>query len=827
MNRFEGILKSAWSLIIVGAFAFALSGCEGDDGPPGPQGPQGEQGEQGEQGPPGPTADETPVDVGDATTVAELSAAGDVLVAEITDVTMASPPVVTFSLNTTSGRAVLGAESSGRFLFTLAKLVPAADGVPAYWQSYTNRIEEADDAAGIPQELPLALQGYADQGGTLEAGELEGTYVYTYGTDPTNVTEPVPVAYDASFTHRVGFEYRIDGNINPDNPVFDFVPDGGEGTGAREIVATDTCNDCHKRLALHGSGRFTANYCNTCHNPFTRDQNSGALVDLPHMAHAMHAADFRKEQSIVKSCTDQGGTLTPVGRSTLCLLDPADETTVVATDDTLFAYVVFGHNDSEHNYNDLRYPQDVLFCETCHDTGKSADGGQWNENYTAEACGGCHVSNLVVSEPDATTGLSTYAIQHSFGTPVENGSCVTCHGAGVAPTPFEAHSEVPGSTRLRLTLGEQFKFEILAADLVADPPVVTIKITNPLDETTYDIINDAAFTGSAASLNLYISWSTDDIYNGDELGNVLGERSDGRAVQLGTLGPGYPFRMLLSDIQANAVANEDGSFDVTYFTSLPANVTGGFMVALGGHPDVDGERAYAESAVFFPAAERPAVVDNARCNDCHGKLNFHGGNRVLGDYRICLVCHNKDLAHEAHEEVDPGDPPHELVDFFDSVSFDVLVHNIHIGSPTYFGGEFADVALPIAARLDLCEICHKPGTYNGPRDTARAISIYQNDPLIWTDDVADSPWTGICTNCHVSLAAENHMLLNGGQLGEVVVIDGANTPVGPFKSEFTADGVAGVPIFSNESCAVCHDAGGIADVTEAHKGVLPPDTGGH
>jgi OmcA/MtrC family decaheme c-type cytochrome len=448
-----------------------------------------------------------------------------------------------------------------------------------------------------------------------------------------------------------------------------------------------------------------------------------------------------------------------------------------------------------------------------------------------------------VGAPDATTGLSEYSIQHSFGTPQVNGSCGTCHGAGVAPTNLEAHSTILGSTRLRLALGEQFKLDILAADLVADPPVVTIKVTNPADESTYDIINDPEFTNSNASLNLYFAWSTDDIYNGDELGNVLGARDNGDAVQNpppDDLTPGYPLRMSIGAIQANAVANADGSFDVTYFTSLPADV-GDFMIALGGHPaaavTIGGvesfDRAYAASDVFFPnaAAERPAVVDNDKCNACHGKLAFHGGNRVLGDYRICLVCHNNDLSHFEHVSVD-DEEPHAIGDFFDSVSLGVLVHNIHIGSPTYFAGEFAGVALPIAARLDLCEICHIPGAYNGPRDTARAPSIFQgDDPTIWTDDVADSPWAGICTNCHTSVAAENHMLLNGGQLGGGIEVDAGGVPVpgtgAPLKADFTEDGATGVPIFSNEACGVCHKAGGIADIADAHRGVLPPDTGGH
>jgi OmcA/MtrC family decaheme c-type cytochrome len=552
-------------------------------------------------------------------------------------------------------------------------------------------------------------------------------------------------------------------------------------------------------------------------------------VDLPHMAHALHspnvrlasvcaAPPFNGSLNRERQCEDAQGAVIPG---------------FVAAD---YEYVVYGHNDSQHAYGDLRYPQDVLSCETCHDTDKSADGGLWNENYTAEACGACHLGNLVVSDPDPTTGLSTYAIQHAFPSqPQVNGTCVNCHGADVAPTNLKAHSNIARSTRLRLALGEQFKFEILAADMTVSPPVVTIKVSNPLDETVYDIINDPEFTGGEASLNLYIAWTTDDIYNGDENGNVLGKNSDGCQVGVGipdvcrALPPGYPLRMTLDAIQANATENADGSFDVTYFTSLPS-VPGNPMIGMDGHPDVGGERAYAESTVFFPGPERPALVDNAKCNSCHGKLNMHGGNRNLGDYRICLACHNNDLSHFEHVSVDDEDPHLQIGDFFDSVSLGVLVHNLHIGSPTYFAGEFADVALPIAARLDLCEVCHIPGTYNGPRDTARAISIFEGaDPTVWTDDIADSPWAGICTNCHTSLAAENHMMLNGGVLGGDIDVDAAGDPVKgtgfPTKDLFTAG--TGRPIFSLEGCAVCHKAGGIADVAEAHRSVLPPDTGGH
>jgi hypothetical protein len=50
MNWVDNLFTRTWSILVIGMFAFAMSGCEGDTGPQGPQGVQGEQGEQGDQG---------------------------------------------------------------------------------------------------------------------------------------------------------------------------------------------------------------------------------------------------------------------------------------------------------------------------------------------------------------------------------------------------------------------------------------------------------------------------------------------------------------------------------------------------------------------------------------------------------------------------------------------------------------------------------------------------------------------------------------------------------------------------------------------------------
>jgi hypothetical protein len=101
----------------------ALAGCGGDDGDPGPAGPPGAQGPAGPagpSGPPGPPGADG-ADAGSAftvpsnsitneTAIALSSAAWAKLQAEVTvtGVTIASPPVVTFSVQDAFGRPVVG-----------------------------------------------------------------------------------------------------------------------------------------------------------------------------------------------------------------------------------------------------------------------------------------------------------------------------------------------------------------------------------------------------------------------------------------------------------------------------------------------------------------------------------------------------------------------------------------------------------------------------------------------------------------------------------------------------------------------------------------------
>jgi OmcA/MtrC family decaheme c-type cytochrome len=168
-------------------------------------------------------------------------------------------------------------------------------------------------------------------------------------------------------------------------------------------------------------------------------------------------------------------------------------------------------------------------------------------------------------------------------------------------------------------------------------PVVTYRV-DKTDGSAWDIVNDPEFDGdNGAGLDLYLAWTTDDIYNGDENGNLVNR--------------GQSLRMRLADLQAGSIQNADGSYTVTYNTALPTDYSGDIMLSLGGRPatlaaDADGIEAYqrsaATAAVFYPDSVRQYQADSDGCNACHQQLQFHGTNRS-GDTEMCLVCHDADF----------------------------------------------------------------------------------------------------------------------------------------------------------------------------------------
>lgn len=246
-------------LVALLALSVALAGCEGDDGSQGPQGPAGPSG--------GVVVDAS---TASATTLAEID-----VQSEITSVTIASPPVVNFTLKDSNGRGITGLaalkENDARFIrFTLVKLVPGTNGNPDSWVSYVR------DADGLPT--------YDNAGPLVDHGD--GSYTYTFATDVSTVAG---VTYQPTLTHRLGGQIGSGSvALEAQNFVYDFVPAGGAVTAMRNIATMDSCNECHDNLVFHGR-RFEVEYCVTCHNP---DLIEGVdSFDMSTMTHKIHSAN--------------------------------------------------------------------------------------------------------------------------------------------------------------------------------------------------------------------------------------------------------------------------------------------------------------------------------------------------------------------------------------------------------------------------------------------------------------------------------------------------------------------------------------------------------
>ena len=179
--------------------------------------------------------------------------------------------------------------------------------------------------------LDVAVQATTDSGfsGGSHVEVAPGQYQYTFGTDVTNVAAPVAVAWEPNLTHRVGLEIRLDGDgevpLAPFNAIYDFVPDGGAGSGiTKNILETGKCNGCHYEFAFHGGPRKSMEYCVTCHNPGTVDQDSGESLDMSYMVHSIHMGE------------DRAGAV---------------------------PFTIWGFSDFSHPYDEVTYPQSKTYCE--------------------------------------------------------------------------------------------------------------------------------------------------------------------------------------------------------------------------------------------------------------------------------------------------------------------------------------------------------------------------------------------------------------------------------------------------------------------------------
>ena len=165
------------------------------------------------------------------------------------------------------------------------------------------------------------------------------------------------------------------------------------------------CNACHTELVVHGGSRKDPRYCVMCHNDQRKYGNAEATVastdpttgvktysgstskinglaagDLPAFLHRLHTGEGLTNQ---------------------------------------------GYNYGGILFNEVRYPQSIQNCTTCHTSANPATaalGDNWKNVPSRMACGACHDS------VDWVKGTN-----HAGGPMLDDVLCTSCHGpAGVA-----------------------------------------------------------------------------------------------------------------------------------------------------------------------------------------------------------------------------------------------------------------------------------------------------------------------------------------------------------------------------------------------------------
>ncbi|WP_129126617.1 OmcA/MtrC family decaheme c-type cytochrome [Geomonas oryzae] len=662
LGRFSSFLIASTA-----AAALFLGGCEGDRGP------------KGEPGAPGGAF----TNLSTATTDQLANITFDQNSSTVDSVTIQSPPVVTFTLKTTSGQAVEGIgsrDTSGRLNnlgFSLAKLIPASNGTPSHWVNYIVTTVPTGGAA------VAASRPTSDREGKLEyLGN--GKYRYTFARDIKLIQGQVnamtftgnnrrndlgDLTYDPTKTHRLVVAYG--GNIpgtspavaykNAINLVYDFVP----ATGTR--VTSSTSNAAQRNIVL-------TKYCNECHgNPGDpnnlNEQGWGLGVTTPHLdrvdtrycaiCHTSQRA-YGRAISTATSGAFTGNTYVTADVSTA---DPStDEAQILGEFVTMVHKIHMGSNLTLTGYsyagvhfNEVAYPQSAALCRKCHraDTAKeqavTPQGNNWRTMPSRKACGACH-DNVHFSTGTITEGATT--ITHPVQ--LNDASCNACH----TPTAItESHAQAivtPLNPEAPAGL-TSFTYDLAGASVDASNNLtIKFRILNQATNTPITLATPAAgltaalpgFTGSPSFLLAYampqLETGTAIPADYNNLGKVAAQPD---AISIATL-------LNTNNAATGSITGPDGSgYYTATINAASAFPVGAKMRAVamqsyfsqtGFDSSIAGRHTKAVIVPVTGDAVRRTVVDPDKCRNCHEFFEAHGGQRVY-QTQVCVTCHNPNL----------------------------------------------------------------------------------------------------------------------------------------------------------------------------------------
>ncbi|WP_455235129.1 OmcA/MtrC family decaheme c-type cytochrome [Thiogranum longum] len=691
--------RSLYRFIGIVVLALGIAACGGDDG------------DDGDPGPPGPPG-------AGAGGVNAATVPSDQFAAEITGVSVASPPVVTFTLETSSDSAFPGININGLQLsnvrFYMAKLVPSVNGEPSRWVDYTTR----------------------DNSGTFEANE-DGSYTYTFAEDVTALPE-----YDSGAVTRVSFEIRnlqaADGNAVVPNPWYDFRPNGDSVQApqdTRDIANVGvTCNGCHGQLSFHGGARLEVEACVICHNP---DLGSPADpqqndVDFKRLIHKLHVN-------------------AEAGLPTMPVLIDGEE---------------------------IHHPQDTRNCFNCHNEDNpdvTPNGANWYTSPSIEACGACHDDVSFASPPvnhPVSADNSQCSSCHAGQFPeieVRNAHLIPSQEAAanfqynILGVSFAGPAPAAPTVRFSIT----------------DP--TNLGGANDPDGLgeRYDLSDLSQIPAlEAANTRMTVAWDTINYNNGGSGTNeAQPERTDvitGGALNVNAIDNGdRSYSLPLTDVSTAATGSGTVTMEGHPVDPVEGNlavksaveffaITDAQPVARRAVVDVVNNCDVCHGQLALHGANR---VDNEQdCVTCHNPDATDRNRRPDPD----------NLAVPG-----PDGKAEQAIDFKYMIHA-IHAANITVYGFGNSVNDFSEVKFP-EPQLSNCIACHRTDTYypfNGtisPVDgTAIAGTTINSgaDRTTATDNIRMSPTTGVCSACHVSDAerddpnslntAKLHMIQNGG-----------------------------------------------------------------
>lgn len=713
---------------------------------------------------------ETQSQVIDASQVSDDYLADLEVVSEVTSVTVASPPVVTFTLETVTGIPIVGItpfwEADHRFVrFTFAKLVPTPT---PRWVSYVRDGDEPDYDSGA---------SLVDHG--------DGSYTFTFNTD---VTAVAGVPYEPTLTHRLAGQLGSGSvSLQPQNYAYDFVPGGGMITQSRDVAVMESCNECHDDLAFHGR-RFMVEYCVTCHN---QDLAMGE-GNFSHMIHRIHSAgDFAVldggvsyaevtyPQSLAncRKCHTGSDALTPDG----------DNWKVIPNRSACFGC----HDQMNHpGYPATPIPSDDL-CILCH---------------TPEIIEGYHVlPNATPNNPNLLAGQLAVSYDLMAASVDDGGTEDITILARILDdgTPLDASMLPMGVDLNNMSFLLAWALPQDGMDEPMDYNNIGRRAAQPKSVSLSNIVDSLVGTHSydaMTGVNTFVITSMTDKFPTDATLRAVGMQ-------------GYMSQTI-------------GLDDVSLHT--PSAV-----VAITGDDErrtvVDSAKC-SSCHEWFEGHGGSRTYNIQICTLCHVP-NLSSTGRTVTDPTARGLDLDLDAAVMSGilpMSVIPNDP---LTYPEDAQSLKSLIHGIHssgfrtvpfqhVRGPSRQGFyDWDEVTFPRGASTQKCSLCHDGDTYAIPlpagvlpttvRTTQATDGMDFDVPAVETafvevpsdENWIHSPVAASCVGCHTDLVAWAHMELNGAQLSD------PNGSLWSNRSDL-------VP--NMEACQICHGPGRIADVEAVH-----------